>query len=95
MLAGSPEDVLQAVSSVDPITTWAVRIGVVSLFGYIWRNERKQQSQDIAIKDLELDIERNRPHKDEFEKLRLVVERVDRLVPLIAAKAGISTRDEA
>lgn len=95
MLAGSPDDVLQAVSSADPITTWALRLGIVAIFGYAWRNERKQQSQDIAIKDLELDIERNRPHKDEFEKLRLAVERVDRLVRLIAAKQGISTRDDA
>lgn len=88
-----PGEAISAITSVDPMTTWAIRLGVISLFGYIWRNERKQSAQDIAIKDLELDIERNRPHKDEFEKLREAVERVDRLVRLIAAKQGISTGD--
>lgn len=94
MLIGSPEDVLQAASTADPLATWALRLGVVAIFGYAWRNERKQHSQDLVIKELELNVERTRPHKDEFEKLRVAVERVDRLVRLIAAKQGISTRDE-
>lgn len=93
-MIGNPEDIASVLTQPpDPLTIWAMRAAILGLVGYIWRNERKQTSQDLALKDIQLDIERNRPHKDEFDKLREAVERVDRLVRLIAAKQGISTGD--
>ncbi len=93
LLDGEPSQLFD-VASTNDLIRWVIRVGVMALFANAWRVERWQHRQDLALKDLQLDIANNRPHNDDFKDLQKSVLNVDRLVRRIAAKQGVSTRDE-
>ena len=84
------EKILEAAGG-DSITAWAVRLGVVALFTYIWRNERYQHRQDLALLKLESDRDHHSKVLDEIVPL---VTRIDRLVRRIAVSQNIHVRED-
>lgn len=76
------------------IVQWVADAFLPFILGWAIRIENQQSRQDLALKDLQLDIANNRPHNDDFKELERTVRNVDRLVRLIAAKQGIPVYDD-
>lgn len=76
------------------IVQWVADACLPFIVGWAVHVERHQHKQDLALKDLQLDIANNRPHNDDFRELERTVRNVDRLVRLIAAKQGIQVYEE-
>lgn len=74
--------------------TWLGRLSIPALITYIWRNEAKQHRQDLALKDLEMELRETLTHNNDFKELKRTVDNIDRLVRRLAVKQGVSTRED-
>ena len=72
---------------------WAFKTGVGALILYVFRNEARQNKQDLDLKNMEMELRETLTHNNDFKELKRTVENIDRLVRLIAAKQGINPRD--
>ena len=86
------------VAGSDSITVWAMRIGVVALFTYVWRNERYQHTQDLAIQKLQSDStdhDRQLDHVgSDLKELVKMVTHIDRVVRRMAVSQNIHVRED-